>query len=195
MSDTPAPIIDVKATVDAMRADAADPTPGAPLPPQAPSIAPAEVVQAVPPPKRGRGRPAGSGSKRGAGGKFTSKAPAAPEAPAQGEIRPMSSYESAAMVNGLMFGIVAVIGGDEARPTEQEATLCNGALGDYLNLHPEFAIRPEFMLAAVYLPYFGRALTRPTAREKLSIIGGRAWSAIKSIFTRKKEQPVNAAAS
>jgi hypothetical protein len=185
-----------------MLGGAADPTPGAPPPPMPEGEASGAPVAPPPaaaaPVKRGRGRPKGS-TKRGAGGRFQ-RAPEGGQGPAAvgglaiGEARAPDPFEQAAVLNGIAFGLVAMIGGEETLPSEKEATLMHGALGEYLASKPDFQVRPEILLAGVYLPYVARSLMRPTAKEKIKFAASKLWSGIKSIFRRKnKEAPKNEA--
>ena len=198
------PLIDVKKTIELMGADAADPSPGAPVPPQA-----AETLQ--PPPaatatteKRGRGRPRGSSTKRGAGGKFASQA--APEnstaqieaATDDDDFETLTPKEVAEEINNTVALIGWMIGGDDALPVPQEEKKMNRALVAYLKRHPDFQVRPEILLVGAYLPYFGRAMFQPTARQKIGYGISRLWSGIKSAFGwifRKKGNTIDATAT
>ncbi len=201
------PLIDVKATVAAMNADAADPTPGAPVPPQAAETVPPPPAATAAPEKRGRGRPRGSSTKRGAGGKFERSTGDNSQAGGTGqseavtdddELEALTPRETAALINKNVGLIAFALGGEEALPTVDEEREMNKSLAAYLKRFPDFQVRPEFLLIGAYAPYLGRALTRPQAQMKIGFGLGRLWQAIKSVagrIFRRKGETIDATAT
>lgn len=144
----------------ALTATASQPTPGVqPLP------------KPKPEPKRGRGRP-------------PQRKPSAATVIGSDEPDPRAdAMAAAATINVSMAALLGVVGGEHARLRAEELKVLNSALGEYLASKPDIKIRPEFVLAGVYLAVIGAKLQEPTVAMRFALILGK----VKSLFIRRKE--------
>lgn len=132
-------------------------------------------------PKKGPGRPKGSG-----------KGPGRPKGSGQGQKKrskkslDTSAEATADMTNRMFFSLCAQMGGEEMLPSNDEKKHLDSALAEYLKTKEDLAPPPGMVLTMAYASFVLKKTEKPTVRENLSIrlyqVAGasrRAWNRVK----------------